>query len=162
MTVTTVESDFTGSGPSTSTASFTYTASSPASPPASSPAGAPVSSPTATTPASAVAPTKSASGPAETIELETCAAVKRMVTCTGRMVAGPVRFRAGGTTVSATIARGRRVYASGQAWLLYGRVRLLALSLRRPSTRGRYTLTLRARHGRRWTTVRESLTIGTG
>ncbi len=135
VTVTTVESDFTGSGRSSSSASFTYTASS-------------------------ADTTTSASGSAKTIELETCAAVKRILTCTGRMVAGPVRFRAGGTTASATIARGRSVYGSGRAWLLHGRVRLLALSLRRPSTRGRYTLTLRARRGRRWTTVRESLTIG--
>jgi hypothetical protein len=156
VTVTTVESDFTGSGPSSSSASFTYTASSSS---ASSPANASASSPAATTPAGAVSPTKSASGAAETIELETCAAVKRRVTCTGRMVAGPVRFRAGGTTESATLARGRSVYASGRAWLLRGRVRLLALSLRRPSARGRYTLTLRARRGRRWTSVREALLI---
>ena len=159
VTVRTVESAFTGSGPSSSSASFTYTPSSPTVPSAGSPASAPASSPAATTPGSTVSRTKSASGAAETIELETCAAVKRKVTCTGRMVAGPVRFRAGGTTASATIARGRRVYASGRAWLLHGRVRLLALSLRRPSSRGHYTLTLRTRHGRRWTTVRVSLTI---
>jgi hypothetical protein len=99
------------------------------------------------------------------IELVTCKTVTvkqghrrvRRQKCTGRLVSGRVSFATAGT--QASLVRGRIVYArgarvatgAGRSELVLGRLRAL-----HP---GKYTLILRRRHGRQWTTTRQSVTM---
>jgi hypothetical protein len=78
--------------------------------------------------------------------------------CTARQLSAPVTFTT--AVARATVSRGRTVYATGtSASLTRGRSRLM-LTVRRRLRPGRYTLTLKARHGKRWVTSRTTITIG--
>jgi HYDIN/CFA65/VesB family protein/collagen triple helix repeat protein len=100
------------------------------------------------------------------IELITCTTVIKKINhrnvqkCTGRLVSGTIKFTASPVRVRATLARGRLVYATGaDVPMGRGRSQLLLTDLRQLHP-GRYTLTVRTRHGRRWTTRRRAITIG--
>lgn len=114
-------------------------------------------------------------GPAGKVELITCHTVTKTVIkkvggkrrkvrqtqrkCTGRLVSGTISFTIGGATDRATISRGRTVYARGASVSMgRGRSQLLLSDLRR-LRRGRYMLTLTARHGHRLTVARRTITI---
>ncbi len=104
-------------------------------------------------------------GPAGRIELVTCRAVTITVTrdgkkhrisrrkCTTRLVSGRITFTT--AQARAMLARSGVVYATGMA----DRTRLV-LHARRAIHPGRYTLIRRYRHGRRWVTSRQEVTIG--
>ena len=72
--------------------------------------------------------------------------------CSTRVIIGAVTFTTG--FARATLARGRVIYATGGA-----RAGRLVLHARRPVRRGRYTLILSRREGRRWITTRRPITI---
>ncbi len=101
-------------------------------------------------------------GPAGKIELVTCTTVKQngksRKKCTTKLVSGPVKFTAAGSTVHATLARHGTVYATGTARSMHGRLNLRLLASRRLLP-GRYTLTLVAGAGRQRIVRRESLTL---
>jgi hypothetical protein len=87
--------------------------------------------------------------------------VKRKVQkCIGKLVSGTVRFTVTAASGRATISRGRVVYATGTSLPIGGGRSLLRLSEQRTLEQGRYTLTVRARHSRRWSTRRATITIG--
>ena len=109
-----------------------------------------------------------AQGPAGKVELITCKTVIKKVRghrrtvqkCTGRLVSGTIKFTATALSVHATISRGRLVYAAGASLPMgHGRSQLLLADLR-PLRSGRYTLTVRTRHGGRRVTRRMAITIG--
>jgi hypothetical protein len=102
-------------------------------------------------------------GPAGQIRLVTCTthtkAVKKhgkthRVTvhdCTTRLITGTATFKATGGGIKASISRGETVYATGVSVPAgRGRSELLLTDVR-ALARGRYTLTLTVRHGRRST-----------
>ena len=80
--------------------------------------------------------------------------------CTGKLVSGTVKFTTSGSTVSATLSRGRVVYATGARVSIAGGRSKLVLIVQRPMHPGRYTLTLRLRHVRRWSIERTAVVIG--
>jgi hypothetical protein len=106
-------------------------------------------------------------GPPGKVELITCKAVTRTVSghrrtvqqCTGKLVSGTVKFTVAGATVHATISRAHTVYATGASVPTGHGGTQLVLNQLRPLRPGRYTLSLRSRHGRRWTTWRTAITI---
>jgi hypothetical protein len=74
-------------------------------------------------------------------------------------VAGPVKFTIAGASDHAAISRAHVVYATGVGVRIgRGRTRLLLTDLR-PLRAGRYTLTLRDRHGKRWISQRREILI---
>jgi Glycine rich protein len=106
-------------------------------------------------------------GAAGKIELVTCKTVTKKVkghrrkvqVCTTRLVSGVVKFTAA-TADRATISRRGIVFATGvRVTTAPGRAQLV-LSDSRPLTRGRYTLTIRRRRGRRLLTRRMTIRIG--
>ncbi len=119
-----------------------------------------------------------ATGPAGApgkVELVTCRTVTTTVTkkvngktrrvkaqaqkCTGRLVSGTVQFTVTAADDRATISRGRVVYAAGVSVPMGGGRSLLLLDERLALEHGRYTLTVRARQERRWSTRRATITI---
>ena len=75
-------------------------------------------------------------------------------------MSGTVKFTTGAAADRASIARGRILYASGVSVAIgKGRTQLLLNDLRVLHP-GRYTLTVRSRHHRRWITRRVTITIG--
>jgi hypothetical protein len=101
------------------------------------------------------------------VELITCKTVIRTVKrkrrkqqkCTGRLVSGTIKFTTAASD-HATLSRGRVIYARGTSVALgHERSQLLLADLR-PLHHGRYTLTLRSRHGQHWSTRRATITIG--
>jgi hypothetical protein len=79
--------------------------------------------------------------------------------CTGRLVPGAVRFTSTGSRDHATLSREDVVYATG-ASIPVGEGRLvLLLSDLRALQPGRYTLTVRSRHGQRSSTRRTAITV---
>ena len=77
--------------------------------------------------------------------------------CTARLVSGTVRFTT--TLDQARLSRGRVVYATGSSvGTAAGRTQLLLQALRRLHP-GLYTLTLRSRRGRSWTTRRLQVAV---
>jgi hypothetical protein len=84
--------------------------------------------------------------------------VKR-IKCTGRLLSGPVKFTSNAASHQATLSRGGRVYDTGAALPLGVGDPVLLLSESSALPGGRYTLTVRGRHGRRWTTRREAITL---
>jgi uncharacterized protein YfaP (DUF2135 family) len=79
--------------------------------------------------------------------------------CTGELVSGTVKFTVGGAVGHATITRKQTVYATGVSVSTANGTSQLVLTDLRPLPRGRYTLTLENRHGRRSTTRRTQLTL---
>jgi Glycine rich protein len=110
-------------------------------------------------------------GPPGKVELITCRTVTKTVTrnhhkvhvkqqeCTGKLISGMVTLTSTGTSVHASISRGRMIYATGASVLAGQDAQELLLTDRRPLHRGRYTLTLRHRHGRHWINRRMQITI---
>jgi hypothetical protein len=113
-----------------------------------------------------------AQGPPGRIELVVCKKTTRTTTkngkkhtstvqhCTARLVSGPVKFTINGATLGASVSRAGVTYATGLAvpagtdrWHLVLTRRLRTL---RP---GRYSLTLRSRHGARRVLERRPITI---
>ena len=106
-------------------------------------------------------------GPDGRVELITCRTVKaksggkvhERQKCTGKLVAGPVKFTIAGASDRAAISRGDVVYATGVSVRMgRGRTQLLLTDLR-PLRAGRYTLTLRDRHGKRWISRRTEILL---
>jgi hypothetical protein len=114
-------------------------------------------------------------GPAGKIELVSCKTVTKTITklvkhkrhkvrvtrqqCTARLLTGTVKFTATGVAAQASISRAGVVYANGTSVPTgSGSTQLVLNSLRRLRS-GRYTLTLRSRQRRRWTTHRSTITI---
>ena len=78
--------------------------------------------------------------------------------CVVHVLGGTVHWSSD-TAHRATISRGHRVYGTGRRIALgHGRSEFV-LNTSRPLPRGRYTLTLRVRRGRSWTTERIAITI---
>jgi Glycine rich protein len=106
-------------------------------------------------------------GPAGKIELVTCKTVikkvkghrRKVQQCTGRLVSGTVKFRTSGLSDTATLTRGRIVYAAGTSITITNGERQLLLQRLRPLRGGRYTLTLRRHAHPRWSTRRLTITI---
>ncbi|MHB1570547.1 MAG: hypothetical protein ACYC0H_15285, partial [Solirubrobacteraceae bacterium] len=114
-------------------------------------------------------------GPAGKVELIICKRVTKTVLrtvrhkrrrvrvtvqrCTGRLVAGAVKFTAAGVAARARISRGRAVYATGASVATAHGGTLLVLTRLLALRHGRYTLTLRRRRGRRWTIHHYRITI---
>jgi hypothetical protein len=107
--------------------------------------------------------TKGDTGPAGQIELVTCTTTTKTVKrhkhtqkkCTTKLVTGPVTFSATARASSASLSRGRALYATGTARRNGTKLVLTLLTARRRLTQGRYTLTLS--HGRKH--QRETITI---
>lgn len=79
--------------------------------------------------------------------------------CVVHVLGGTVHLPSSDTADRATISRGHRVYATGtRIALRHGRSEFV-LSASRRLPRGRYTLTVRVRHGRSWTTERIAITV---
>jgi hypothetical protein len=76
--------------------------------------------------------------------------------CQGKLVSGTVTFTTSGGASTASISRAGRVYAAGD--VVTG-THELELKRLRPMARGHYTLTLRYRSGKRWTTRRISISL---
>jgi hypothetical protein len=107
-------------------------------------------------------------GPAGKVELITCKPVikkikghrKTVQHCTGKVVSGTVKFTTTRATDQAAISRDRVVYARGTSTPTGHGRRQLVLDYMRPIRPGRYTLTLRHRDHGRWSTRRETITLG--
>jgi hypothetical protein len=127
---------------------------------------------TATQPGSAPSPGVSGqSGPAANrrLELIACQAISKLVTrgdrrvrvtsrrCAAHPLSGTITS---GGTGRATLSRGRLVYAAGIVVHRAGTSFVVLLTARRALSRGRYTLTVSQRHGRKMTT--EAMTISLG
>jgi hypothetical protein len=101
-------------------------------------------------------------GPAGKVELVTCSTVKRnrktKRVCTTKLVTGPVKFTTAATDERASLSRHGVIYAAGYARHTRAGVRTWLLAARRLA-RGRYTLTLTSRPGRRQITTRTQVTI---
>ena len=106
-------------------------------------------------------------GPAGKVELVTCKTVtvkvkgrrRKVVKCSGRLVSGTVKFTTSAASDTATIARGKTVYATGATIATGdGRQQLLMKALK-PLRAGRYTLTVRHRVPGRSSSRRETITI---
>ena len=108
-----------------------------------------------------------ARGPGGKVELVTCKTVtktakghkRKVQKCTGKLVSGTVKFTTKGAAGRARISRGRTVFATGAIVSMGDGRSQLMLSARRPLQRGRYTLSVRTRYGRRWITHRSQVTI---
>ena len=74
-------------------------------------------------------------------------------------MSGSVKFSTASAHVAASISRAGVTYASGYAVRTGAGAWRLIVSDRRKLGPGRYTLTLRERHGDRWLTPRASITI---
>ena len=106
-------------------------------------------------------------GPGGKVELVTCKTVtktakghkRKVQKCTGKLVSGTVKFTTKGAAGRARISRGRTVFATGAIVSMGDGRSQLMLSARRPLQRGRYTLSVRTRYGRRWITHRSQVTI---
>jgi hypothetical protein len=114
-------------------------------------------------------------GAAGKVELITCKTVTRTVIkkingkrrkirvkrqkCTGKLVSGKVKFTIRGAAAHATISGKRTVYATGIRVSNANRSVRLVVTVLRPLRPGRYTLTLRSRHGRRSITQDTQITI---
>jgi HYDIN/CFA65/VesB-like, Ig-like domain len=85
---------------------------------------------------------------------------QKLQRCAGKLVSSTVKFTVTGASDQATISRGRVVYATGTSLPLGSGRSLLLLTEQRTLEHGGYTLTLRAHHGRRWSTSRATITIG--
>jgi hypothetical protein len=129
---------------------------------ASGPQGA-----TGTKGATGVTGAQGSEGSAGKIELITCKTVTKKIKghrrttelCTGRLVSGKASFTTAASD-RATISRGRTVFAIGASVQLGGGRSVVLLDHPRVLRRGRYTLTLHARHGSRRVTKRLAITIG--
>ena len=111
-------------------------------------------------------------GPAGKVELVSCKSVTRTLTkvinhkrrrvkvtqqkCSARIVSSPVKIKTTATDTTAAVSRAGVVYARGYR-LASGR--LVLTDVRRRLARGRYTLTLKTRHGRHTTTRRSTITL---
>jgi virginiamycin B lyase len=116
-----------------------------------------------------------ARGAAGKVELITCKTATTTVTkkingkrrkvkvkrqkCTGKLVSGKVKFKIRGAAARATISRKRTVYATGVRVSRTKRSSQLVVTDLLPLRRGRYTLTLQSRHGRRSMIRRTQITI---
>ena len=91
--------------------------------------------------------------PRVTIELVTCKPNRKTKRhkqpCTAKLISRPLTFTATAQTARATISRGRVVYATGPATAVGAGRWELVTRKRRALRPGRYTLTLRTRHGAR-------------
>ena len=114
-------------------------------------------------------------GPAGKAQLVSCKTVTRTVTrvirhkrrrvkvtqqqCSARLVSGPVKVKT--TAADASLSRRRVLYARGyETASSHGHSRLVLTDVRHRLRPGRYTLTVRRRHGHRWSTHRTTITIG--
>ncbi len=116
-----------------------------------------------------------AAGPAGNVELITCKAVTKTIVkrahgkrrkvqvkkqqCTARSVTGTVKFTVATAVDRATLSRAGVVYAKGIRVRGVGVGSRFVLRELRPLSSGRYTLSLRERHGRRWVTVARQIKI---
>jgi hypothetical protein len=108
-----------------------------------------------------------AQAPAGKLELLTCQLVtkkvklhkRRVQRCTGRLLSATVRITPAAAGVRAAITRGQREFAIGASVAMRGGRSELVLEDLRPLHRGRYTLTLRRRHGRRTVITRQQIVI---
>ena len=127
---------------------------------------------TATQPGSAPPPGVSGqSGPSANrgLELIACQAVSKLVTrghrrvrvtsrrCAAHPLSGTITS---GGTGRATLSRGRLVYAAGIVVHRAGTSFVVLLTVRRALSRGRYTLTVSQKHGRKVTTERTTISLG--
>jgi hypothetical protein len=102
-----------------------------------------------------------AAGRAGKIELVTCKPVKKSKRrkCTTKLVSSPVKFTTGTAQASVRVSRAGVLYATGYTVSTARGSWQLVLTRRRDLQPGRYTLTLRTRHGHRWDTERRSITL---
>ena len=128
--------------------------------------------PTGATGATGATGQTGAQGPAGQIELVVCRTVTKKTTrnghnvavkvrkCTTKLVSGTVKFTIASHDVEATVSRAGVTYATGRAIpTATDQWRLVLTRQIHPLRPGRYTLTLRSRHGRRRILERTPITI---